>query len=393
MKEKILKWCENKRLIVLLSIIVIILSIFIAKTSLASWELNLKQPGNNKITIKSNDGLYAHIKSQSRGSDIDNNLNYNALTKDTNESGVYSTTKTNNNLEVYFYRGKVDNNNILFGGFCWKIVRTTERYGVKLIYNGIPNNGNCNATGSQTAIGESVWNEVVNDNAYVGYMTGKINATNYLEAQGNIGDSKIKTVIDSWYEENLKGTEAEDLIIDSVYCNDRTMESDWSNYKYNDWISKYDITQLGFGSSYNTIFKGSSRVGTAVGVTEPTLVCQQDNDKFTTKAKYGNGKLTYPIALLTADEAVFAGSKGGILENQNMSNPDMYLAIGGSQNFWTMTPHRYYKQVIIYLAVSSVGLNTNEGATVKALVRPVITINGNAKLKTGDGTSSNPYQI
>ncbi len=39
-------------------------------------------------------------------------------------------------LPVYYYKGNVQNNNVLFGGFCWKIVRTTETGGVKIVYNG-----------------------------------------------------------------------------------------------------------------------------------------------------------------------------------------------------------------------------------------------------------------
>ena len=39
---------------------------------------------------------------------------------------------------VYYYKGNVQNNNVLFGGFCWKIVRTTETGGVKIVYNGKP---------------------------------------------------------------------------------------------------------------------------------------------------------------------------------------------------------------------------------------------------------------
>ena len=41
-------------------------------------------------------------------------------------------------LPVYYYKGNVQNNIVLFGGFCWKIVRTTETGGVKIVYNGIP---------------------------------------------------------------------------------------------------------------------------------------------------------------------------------------------------------------------------------------------------------------
>ena len=46
-----------------------------------------------------------------------------------------TTTYANN---IYYFNGAVENNNALFGGYCWKIVRTTDTGGVKMIYNGFP---------------------------------------------------------------------------------------------------------------------------------------------------------------------------------------------------------------------------------------------------------------
>ena len=63
-----------------------------------------------------------------------------------NGHGIYELTRTiNDNYPIYYYRGDKDlNNNIKFGGFCWKIVRTTSTGGTKIIYNGEPNaNGSC----------------------------------------------------------------------------------------------------------------------------------------------------------------------------------------------------------------------------------------------------------
>ena len=37
---------------------------------------------------------------------------------------------------VYYFNGAVEDNNVLFAGFCWKMVRTTDTGGVKMIYNG-----------------------------------------------------------------------------------------------------------------------------------------------------------------------------------------------------------------------------------------------------------------
>ena len=41
---------------------------------------------------------------------------------------------------VYYFNGAVENNNVLFGGFCWKMVRTTDTGGIKMIYNGVQKN-------------------------------------------------------------------------------------------------------------------------------------------------------------------------------------------------------------------------------------------------------------
>ncbi|MDD5865839.1 MAG: hypothetical protein PUD07_05110 [bacterium] len=39
---------------------------------------------------------------------------------------------------VYYYNGAVQDNNVYFADLCWKMVRTTDTGGVKLIYNGTP---------------------------------------------------------------------------------------------------------------------------------------------------------------------------------------------------------------------------------------------------------------
>ena len=71
---------------------------------------------------------------------------------------------------VYYYKGNVQNNNVLFAGFCWKIVRTTETGGVKIVYNGVQKDGSCNNTGTDSQIGTSAFNNDNNSPAYVGYM-------------------------------------------------------------------------------------------------------------------------------------------------------------------------------------------------------------------------------
>ena len=102
-------------------------------------------------------------------------IDFSKISSDTNGKGVYIRSETENDTyPIYYYRGAVDNNNVIFANFCWKIVRTTETGGVKLIYNGVPSNGTCNNTGDNTSIGTSAFNTSYNSPAYVGYMYGTV---------------------------------------------------------------------------------------------------------------------------------------------------------------------------------------------------------------------------
>ena len=109
---------------------------------------------NFKEWVPSLYNMVAH-KSKVLDTDIDFGV---APTKET--SGVYKMNSTKDDeYSVYYYRGIIDNNNVSFAGFCWKIVRTTSTGGVKLIYNGVVgNDGNCDNTGAASQIKTSYFN-------------------------------------------------------------------------------------------------------------------------------------------------------------------------------------------------------------------------------------------
>ena len=108
----------------------------------------------------------------------DSSIDFSQISSDTNGKGLYLRDGTENDAyPIYYYRGEVDNNNALFAGYCWKIVRTTETGGTKLIYNGLPDGtGQCtNTTGETTQLSTtSAFNENANSLAYVGYMYGAV---------------------------------------------------------------------------------------------------------------------------------------------------------------------------------------------------------------------------
>ena len=67
---------------------------------------------------------------------------------------------------VYYYTGEggLRNGNVLFGGFCWQIIRTTDTGGVKLLYNGVAQNGYDYT--STTILENSDLTNVTNDATY-----------------------------------------------------------------------------------------------------------------------------------------------------------------------------------------------------------------------------------
>ncbi len=108
----------------------------------------------------------------------ENGIDFKTISSDTNGKGVYMIANTSRDkYPIYYYRGAVDNNNVLFADLCWKMVRTTETGGVKLIYNGVPTEqGNkkiCNNTGTNTQLDQMAYRDVnVNSLAHMGYAYG-----------------------------------------------------------------------------------------------------------------------------------------------------------------------------------------------------------------------------
>ena len=295
-------------------------------------------------------------------------IDFSQISSDTNGKGLYILHGTENDANpIMYYRGDVKNNNVKFANFCWKIVRTTETGGVKLIYNGSPdNNGQCTAMRSSSMLSDSVFNTNYNDNAYVGYMYGTVGSSTYKETHKNTNDSTIKTVIDEWYSQNM--TEYTDQLEDTVWCNDRS-------------ISPFD-SGTGAGADYTDY---GARYRLMINKI-PTLECVNENDRFTVSSENGNGALTYPIALLTADEIAYAGIIDG-RENKNnyyLDNADLW---------WTMSPnyfYSYYARVYFLNTTDSLSYSNSSNSVG---VRPSISLKKGTKVESGEGTVENPYVI
>ena len=268
----------------------------------------------------------------------------------------------------YYYRGSVENNYVSFAGLTWRIIRINGDGSVRIILN-------------DTA-GTSAFNNSGDDNAYVGYMYGTPGSSTYEETHKNTNDSVLKKNIDNWYESNLNNN-YNDYLSDTGFCNDRNPATKNS--------------KIGTGVEI-TYYSGYLRIASS----EPSLKCNQANDLFTTTSSaIGNKSLKYPIATITADEIMFAGSGGGVFNGDfnRVEKGNSYLNIG--KTFRTMTPAgNYYPFGDSYMYAINFGyyLNGNlDDYSVNLLgdfsigVRPVINLKSDA-IKYGTGTSSDPYR-
>ena len=351
-------------------------------------ELTFNAVERDSIAV-SGTNLYNLIKNNADTTTV---IDYKVRSGVSGTNGIYTTTATEGSVPVYYYRGDADkvNNNIIFNNMCWKIIRTTENNGVKLIYNGTPTNGKCETqTGETTQIGTSKFNEKVDDNAYVGYMYGTAGSTTYEATHANTNESTIKKYIDNWYSQNFDETTTSKLE-DTVFCNDRSTKA----YDANTigWALGLSYGNLGYGKN-NTFYGAAHRASYYSNNPNPSLVCQNDNDKFTVDSKNGNGKLTNPVGLITLDEVVLAGFNTKYSNESDYKDTTNYLYTNGY--YWTSSPVMMYANGYAFVGhVSSTGA-VSDGQVNNAFgVRPVVSLaNGTLVNFNGDGTSTNPYVV
>ena len=321
-----------------------------------SISVNMKGTSSNnpnlttEASIDETGTLYYEIKSRA---DTTTTIDFSKTSEASKTNGIYMTKDTDSGIPVYYYRGAVVNN-VLFANFCWKIIRTTETGGVKLIYNGVPSNGQCNKISNHT-IGSSEFNSSRDNAKYVGYMYGSsIDDTTYTD------DSTIKGVIDTWYINNM--TSYTTQLEDTVFCNDRSYTKSGST--------------LYFGA-FNRLASNK----------QPTLKCQNTKDKFTVDASNGNGALTYPVGLITADEMAYAGG----VYNANNSSFYLYTA----SYYWPLSPYYFANSLALEFTLRSSGALDSRFVDASSYgVRPVVSLKpGIAMTGGGSGTAADPFVI
>ena len=291
-------------------------------------------------------------------------IDFSKVLTDNNTKTLY--TSTEDSKTVYYFAGNATDNWVKFGknasnqDLYWRIIRTNSDGGVRLLYHGT------STTATDAYIRTSTFNSSYNNIAYVSYMYGNLGSV--ANARENTTNSTIKTIIDNWYKDNLNTNYGKYLSTTAVYCNDRS-------------------------TSDNAYFGAYTRLITNK---TPSYDCAATEDKFTVDTSTGNGKLTYPIALMTADEVSFAGGVYGT----NAPAWYYYNSANGSSTgstwWWLLSPNFWdgSRAGVFFVGGSSFpGSFSGDYVGNTGNVRPAISLKSCIKYSTGNGSASDPYTI
>ena len=272
--------------------------------------------------------------------------------------------------EVYYYAGNTTNNWVKFAGYYWRIIRTNHDSSIRLLYVGTSHD---TTTGN---IGESAFNTSFNSPKYVGYKYGEDTSLDTI--RNNTTDSTIKTFIDTWYQNNLTNY-TKYLSTSAVYCNDRNLGTGQT----------YSVSSnFNFAPYYRMDFD------TEGAEANPSYNCTDIRDAFSIDNT--SAKLTYPIALMTADEVSFAGGLWGT------DAPTWYYynsangSSTGSTYWWLLSPDGWSgssANVFLVGGSSSPGILLNYDVYGTGGVRPAVSLKSCIKYSTGNGSASDPYTI
>lgn len=193
--------------------------------------------------------------------------------------------------------------------------------------------------------------------------------------------SKIRSIVEEWYENN-NVNQYNDYLEDTKWCLDRSIYDD-VGWKLND--------------SYQGTFKFSAQKRVEDNFSEgPQIKCSNENDYLSVE----QGQLTYPIALLTADEVDLAGNITSNSKNNYLSSSSYFWLLSPSQAYNasictsngsnTNCVSGYYPLVLIHYSSGGIGSNIVHQT---AGVRPVISLDNSVMILDGDGTGDNPYHV
>ena len=176
------------------------------------------------------------------------------------------------------------------------------------------------------------------------------------------------------------------------YCADRSI---YANNSYASALAESTSISTPYTTSSSiTTYRFGAYARNYNSAQTPTLGCPRSTvDLYTTNsASNGNKKLSNPVALITADEASFAGSGSSTASEGSSYNANSFLRSGSA--FWLLSPF---------------GRNSDGSARVFGLfssgylgdgyvhagygVRPAISLASGTMISGGSGTATAPWTV
>ena len=271
----------------------------------------------------------------------------NMMTEDVDGDGVGE--------DVYYYSGNTTKNWINFGGYYWRIIRINEDGSVRIFYYG----------SSPT------------NYRFLDMTTPAVDYLYYNATYNTTVDRNPKIKNDAWYESNLLTNYDKYISRTAIYCNDRSISKKSSSTAYT-----YGPATRGYTSP--TFKCGGDGNG---GLFEST---QRWEDKLSASTTGGgNGLLKYPVALITADEIAYAGKTSWHYYNGNNK------LIGDTGYWFTMSPKDVSSSgsFVIIMGTKTITQLQGYNTDYSGYIRPVISLKACVKYSSGDGSSSNPYEV
>ena len=348
-------------------------------TTLTSTDFATATTASDKGMYKAQDDLGTSY--YFRGA-VDNNwLKYGKYTKDTyitmDSNRNYSLVESCNGLNLCAKLASKGDD------MYWRIIRINGDNSIRMIYTGTSapdSNTKVVMTESAndfgyiraTSAGMSKFNQNYDNAEYVGYMY------TIGEQHGTSKSSDIKTYLDNWYANYTDLNKTGTKITDQIYCNDRTASTSDVAYSTTNYT-----TLTSWNSTGTTYYYGANgRVWN--DPVSPDYKCPVASDKFTTTTTKGNGKLTNPVGLITADEITFAGLPA------EKTNNSFYLYTGAY--YWAGSPDDFNGDTSSEFFVSDGGYLNGGSVGYRNGVRGVVSLSSESKL-LGSGTYNDVYTV
>ena len=402
---------------------------------------NVLSYSDGVVSARTNKTVYCYLYF-----DKDNSVYAKVLDDFSNNNGVKKTTDENGK-DVYYYARNVTNNNLVLNNYCWKMVRTTETDGVKLIYNGVyKEDTKCNNTGTDVYLEASrtKYNKNYNSPAYVGYMYGTVyaystksassfgiyyygsdvtwNGTTYTlnnAESGAIADmysklsSKHYTCLSTssscstvyyiyninsapiaYYMPLTNGKKIEDALDEMLNYNttNSTIKTVIDNWYKNNMTNVTDYLENAIycNNRHITNLGGCNPSGGSITVNLQFNDYDESNARLTCQDKEDQFTLKVDSGGTLGYGNNALDYPVGLLTSKEVQL--IYKSYGADTAVWTLSPFGYYG-IRTFPQVSYSDSNVVTTAAVNNLhyTMPVITLKKDVRISSGSGSNSDPY--